>query len=875
MKYVQFTDAQERYPVAILLKEDALRKPELERNYLPPLKQLGVQNSDVIAISLAYEARGKVSAKRVKEYLQDELLPTLKDLKTRYVYCADATYFKALTKQKTEANWGNVLDCVWPGYEDIKVVYGLNYQVLIFDPGKRDKLEIGLKVIVDHVSGRYVPVGEDLLRDVTYVYRDEAAKAKEQLSKLLDKPELTCDIEGFSLSMFDSGIATIGFAWSQHDAVQIQVDYQEMAEPSGGLYGYCETNEPMRDVLRWFFEQYKGQLIYHKANFDVKVLIYQLYMAHDLDKAGMLRGLEIMCRGMQDTKVVAYLALNSTSSPSYSLKDLGQEHAGDWSQGDDIKDIRKIPLDQLMEYNAVDAVTTMYVWNKYYPVMVAEKQDQLYHGLFMESQEMIIHTELVGMPMCPKRLAEVETELTKLRDGYFNTIMQDPMVHRTTLLLREEAMVKKNATLKTIQKTIDDFSHIEFNPGSGPQKALLLHKVIGLPVLDKTPTGQPATGGDELTKLIRHPAGASFKGLLQAMIDLDRVQKILSAFIPAFKAGRLKADGMLYLHGSFNLGGTISGRLSSSDPNMQNLPSGSAYGKLIKSIFMAAKGYLFGGADFAALEDRINALLTRDPNKIKVYTDGYDGHSMRTFAFWPEKCVGIVDTVESINSIQQKYPGLRGDAKAPHFLLQYGGSAAGLVKNVGFSEEEAKKIEENYHKLYDASRQWVASEINKATKQGYVQLAFGLKLRTPLLGNTMLNLKVTPKQAAAESRSAGNAVSGQSWGLLNNRAAVAFRKRVLASKWREEIHIVALIHDAIYVLFPDDPECVAWVNNNLCEEMSWQEDPAIAHDQVKIGANLDLFWPSWAHACTLDYPITVERLQEQCTAHAAALKRKK
>ncbi|MGQ3469423.1 hypothetical protein, partial [Xanthomonas campestris] len=137
--------------------------------------------------------------------------------------------------------------------------------MLIFDPGKRDKLEIGLKVNVDHVSGRYVPVGEDLLRDVDYVYRDEAAKAKEQLSKLLDKPELTCDIEGFSLSMFDSGIATIGFAWSQHDAVQIQVDYQALADPVDGLHGYCGTNEPMRGVLRWFFEQYKGQLIYQNG----------------------------------------------------------------------------------------------------------------------------------------------------------------------------------------------------------------------------------------------------------------------------------------------------------------------------------------------------------------------------------------------------------------------------------------------------------------------------------------------------------------------------------------------------------------------------------------------------------------------------------
>ena len=102
---------------------------------------------------------------------------------------------------------------------------------------------------------------------------------------------------------------------------------------------------------------------------------------------------------------------------------------------------------------------------------------------------------------------------------------------------------------------------------------------------------------------------------------------------------------------------------------MQNLPSGSTYGKLIKSVFQSPDNWIFCGADFNALEDRINTLLTRDPNKEKVYTDGYDGHCLRAYSYFGTQMPDIINTVDSINSIKKKYPNLRSDSKAPTFLL--------------------------------------------------------------------------------------------------------------------------------------------------------------------------------------------------------------
>jgi len=142
-------------------------------------------------------------------------------------------------------------------------------------------------------------------------------------------------------------------------------------------------------------------------------------------------------------------------------------------------------------------------------------------------------------------------------------------------------------------------------------------------------------------------------------------------------------------------------------------------------------------------------------------------------------------------------------------------------------------------------------------------VAFGLRVRTPLLKQVVWNSKGMPFEAAAEGRTAGNAL-GQSYGLLNNRAAVAFMQKVWQSKYRYDIKPVALIHDAIYVLIKDDVEIVEWANRELINSMRWQELPEIQHPTVKLGAALDIFWPDWAHPTTLPNEASQEKILEVC-----------
>ena len=185
-----------------------------------------------------------------------------------------------------------------------------------------------------------------------------------------------------------------------------------------------------------------------------------------------------------------------------------------------------------------------------------------------------------------------------------------------------------------------------------------------------------------------------------------------------------------------------------------------------------------------------------------------------------------------------------------------------LMNNLGWSEEKAKMIEANYHEMYKVSDQYVQSKLEQANKDGYVTVAFGLRLRTPLLNQVIWGNRL-PNEAAAEGRTAGNAL-GQSYGLLNNRAAVAFFKQVWNSPYRNDIVPVALIHDAIYVLIKDNVEIVKWVNDTLIKEMQWQELPEIKHDKVKLGAELDIFWPSWAVATTLPNNSTKSEILQYC-----------
>lgn len=282
-------------------------------------------------------------------------------------------------------------------------------------------------------------------------------------------------------------------------------------------------------------------------------------------------------------------------------------------------------------------------------------------------------------------------------------------------------------------------------------------------------------------------------------------------------------------------------------------------------MFKAPPGWLFIGLDYASLEDRISALTTKDPNKLKVYTDGYDGHCLRAHAYFGEDMPDIDgSSVESINSIDVKYKEYRQDSKAPTFALTYRGTFNTLMNNCGFSREKAKMVEHRYHELYVVSDQWVTAKLKEAEATGYITAAFGLRVRTPILAQTILGNRATPFEAEAEGRTAGNAL-GQSWGLLNTRAVMAFMRDVRTSQHRLTIRPCAQIHDANYYIVKDDIDVVQWLNNNLVKHVEWQEHPDIMHDDVKLGGEVSIFYPNWSSDITIANNASPEDIKAAAT----------
>jgi DNA polymerase-1 len=851
-------EGKQTYKICILVND--IHKDKIEQTYITPYK---IAKEEVIVISLHQsQVTKKTSAAEQKAYITEELGPTLLDLGVEYLIVGDGDYFKTLTKSpKVDPVLGYVLDTE---YGPWKVVYVPNYRAMFHDPaGVTKKVAQGINALKSWVQGTYREPGTGIIEFGAYPQTvDEIADWLERLLEM-DRP-LAIDIEGFSLKHYDAGIGTISFAWSKTEGVAFPVDILDDPEHSAQV----------RELLRNFFWRFKQKAIYHRIAYDVYVLIYQLFMKHILDNEGLLLGLEIMLRNWDDTILISYLATNSCGGNTLGLKSQAQEYAGDYAQ-ENIKQIRNIPLPELLQYNLGDTLSTMFLLEKHWDTMVADQQLGIYETIFKPAIKDIIQMQLTGMPIDIEQVARVKEALMGINSDAVDRIQSSSLVQGFRTVLANEWATKRNQELKKKRVTPNDFKK-DFNPNSGPQLGKLLYEVIGLPVLDYTDTKLPATGGDTLKKLLSYTEDPAVKELLNALMDFKAVEKILSSFIPSLENSRQGPDGWHWLFGFFNLGGTVSGRLSSSGPNLQNLPANVvmtlhpalleryrailapfvkdgklSLGKLIKSCFMAPPGWFFCGIDFASLEDRISALTTKDPNKLKVYTDGYDGHCLRAYAYFGDKMPDIdPNSVESINSIAKKYPDERQTGKNPTFALTYQGTFKTLMSNYNFSEQLAKKCESAYQVLYKVSVDWVNAKLDQACKDGYITAAFGLRVRTPMLHQVIRGTSKTPSSAEAEGRTAGNAL-GQSWCLLNTRAGSEFLGKVRASEYRHSIKPCAQIHDAQYYLVRDDIDAIQYANTNVVIACQWQDHPDIWHDEVKLGGEFGIFYPNWSKEVTL------------------------
>ena len=610
-------------------------------------------------LSLYFSNAKRTPTSEMRNYIEEVVIPFIKENEVKYLLVCNGEYFKLLAhKPKVEEYLGYVID------SDLAyVVYVPDYRTALYDETFDSRVSRALLQAQKHAIGDYQEPGKGIIH--TGIYPVSNSEISLVLESLYKCDKLTCDIETWSLKHYDSGIATITFCWNEHEGTAFKVDYSQ-----------SQRNEEVRNLLRHFFETYQGILIFHNITFDMYILTYQLYMNDLLDTEGLLHGMEVLLKNFEDTKIIAYLATNSCTGNTLSLKALAQEFAGNYAQ-EEISNINAIPIEQLLEYNLIDGLSTWYVFNKYYPLMVKDQQLSIYENLFKPAIKDIIQMQLTGLPLDMDKVLAAEKEMEDIKNDALERILSSSLVQEYMENYRISWAEKRNQELKKKKVTAEDCKE-EFKPDSNLMLRDLLYDFLDLEVIEKTETKLPATGKDTLAKLLNHTKDENVVNLLNALIDYKDVIKILTAFIPAFKNAVKAKDGRYYLYGNQNSTGTVSGRYSANSPNLAQLPStGSKFAKLVKSCFAPPKGTLFVGIDFSSLEDRISALVTKDPNKLMVYTDGYDGHCLRAYSYHKEAMPDITKAIEEhpedkvniINSIKEKYKGIRQSSKAPTFAL--------------------------------------------------------------------------------------------------------------------------------------------------------------------------------------------------------------
>ena len=560
MKSIVFSSSNENpSEVAILIKSSGLNKNKIETYYIKPTNV----NLDLFqAWELEYDNPKKASAKRIKEHLLD-LLPEIEYAGIKTLFVADGPYFKQLTGVgKVDPFYGEILPCNIKGYEHIKVILSINYQALVYNPLLQGKLDRSLVALKNHITGKKITSNNQI------IHRAEYPKTIPELLVAIEKlktySSLTCDIETKSLEFWNAGLSTISFAWNKHEGIAFAIDRNSTED-----FGFDNPIKRfIRGLLLQFFEDYKGILIFHNASYDMKVLVYELWMNHLADYPGMLKGIFTLTKNFHDTKLIIYLATNNAIENSLGLKENSAEFTGNYAE--DTTDTSIIPIQDLLVYNLQDCLATWYVAEKYWPVMIRDEQKSVYDTIMKPSVKSLLAMELCGMPINPQKVQAAKTQLSDIVNIHVNFFRNNSHIKEVHYQLLQIKADSYTAKAKKKVYTIDDLvvrkDLEEFNPGSDNQVRYLLYDYFGLPEIDYTDSKLPATGGKTLKKLINHTQNKDIVEIIENLRGYADASKILTTFIPAFENAQQLPDGSWRLYGNFNLGGTQSLRLSSSNP---------------------------------------------------------------------------------------------------------------------------------------------------------------------------------------------------------------------------------------------------------------------------------------------------------------------
>ncbi|TXM79074.1 DNA polymerase I [Methylobacterium sp. WL69] len=404
----------------------------------------------------------------------------------------------------------------------------------------------------------------------------------------------------------------------------------------------------------------------------------------------------------------------------------------------------RVPLDRATAYAAEDADVTLRLWRMMKPRLVAEKRVTVYETLERPLVAVVARMEAQGI--------RVDRNMLSRLSGDFSQI-----------LVRLEEEIQEDAGEK-------------FQVSSPKQIGDILFGKMGLPGAKKTPSGQWATPATLLEELAQ--AGHE---LPKKILEWRQLAKLKSTYTDSLQQHADRETDRV--HTSFSLAATTTGRLSSSDPNLQNIPIRTEEGRRIRRAFVAAEGNRLISADYSQIELRLLAHIADIPQLRQAFADGVDIHAATASAMF-----GV--------PLTEMTPDLRRRAKTINFGIIYGISAFGLADRLGIGREEAGAFIKQYFERFPGIRAYIDDTKRLCRDLGYVTTLFGRVCHYPQIRSN------NPNERASVERQAINAPIQGSAADIIRRAMIRMEDALKAEKLN--VRMLLQVHDELVFEAPED-----------------------------------------------------------------------
>ena len=601
------------------------------------------------------------------------------------------------------------------------------------------------------LSENDIPLAANVNQNDTSNYK--AILSKEELDSYLDKflksSDLTIayDSETSGLNTLETNI--IGFSLCYEENKGVYIPLQQQAVDLFDESNYIEKNDAFECLKKIFFNK-DVTVVMHNAKFDIKVLFSNGFFNDsinktDFDNYAKLYTTILSCK-IYDTMIAAWLINPERNGRNgYSLEYLAETQLG--LKGIDFADLVSknqtfldVPLDKATSYAAEDVDFTLKLYKKQQPFLNKELFD-----LEMKVLPILAGMETKGIHIDTKNLNSYNEELT-----------------------RNIALIEQN-----IYKEVGH----NFNIASPKQLQEVLFEERHLKPGKKTKRGY-STDTSVLEEL------ALIDPVPRMILEYRELAKLQSTYVDSLPKLCDKNDR---IHTDFIQTGTATGRLSSREPNLQNIPIRNEAGRKIRSAFTAPEGKVLISADYAQIELVVLAHLSGDKNMCEAFINGIDVHKSTAALIY-----GV--------SIDNVTPEMRRTAKVINFGVIYGMSAFRLAQDLGISRTQAASFIENYFKMYSSVNSFIQNTIQNAEQTGFIQTILGRK--RPILN---INSKNKVEKSAAERIAINSPVQGSAADIVK-KAMCDISEEL--RKTESQARLLLQVHDELIFECPDDEKII-------------------------------------------------------------------